>query len=59
MNSYEFHIWGSNASNKNKPNMMVFDLDPDKSLSLDKLRLGVKYLKEILDNLNLKFIFKN
>ena len=34
MNSYEFHIWGSNASNKNKPNMMVFDLDPDKSLSL-------------------------
>lgn len=33
---------------------MVFDLDPDKSLSLDKLRLGVKYLKEILDNLNLK-----
>ena len=58
MNSYEFHIWGSNASNKNKPNMMVFDLDPDKSLSLDKLRLGVKYLKEILDNLNLKSFLK-
>ena len=58
MNSYEFHIWGSNASNKNKPNMMVFDLDPDKSLSLDKLRLGVKHLKEILDNLNLKSFLK-
>lgn len=58
MNSYEFHIWGSNASNKNKPNMMVFDLDPDKSLSLDKLRFGVKYLKEILDNLNLKSFLK-
>lgn len=58
MNSYEFHIWGSNASNKNKPNMMVFDLDPDKSLSFDKLRLGVKYLKEILDNLNLKSFLK-
>lgn len=58
MNSYEFHIWGSNASNKNKPNMMVFDLDPDKSLSLDKLRLGVKYLKEILDNFNLKSFLK-
>ena len=58
MNSYEFHIWGSNASNKNKPNMMVFDLDPDKTLSLDKLRLGVKYLKEILDNLNLKSFLK-
>lgn len=58
MNSYEFHIWESNTSNKNKPNMMVFDLDPDKSLSLDKLRLGVKYLKEILDNLNLKSFLK-
>lgn len=59
MNSYEFHIWGSNASNKNKPNIMVFDLDPDESLPLDKLRIGVKYLKEILDNLNLKPFLKN
>lgn len=58
MNSYEFHIWGSNASNKNKPNIMVFDLDPDESLPLDKLRIGVKYLKEILDNLNLKPFLK-
>ncbi len=58
MNSYEFHIWGSNASNKNKPNIMVFDLDPDESLPLDKLRLSVKYLKEILDNLNLKSFLK-
>lgn len=58
MNSYEFHIWGSNASNKNRPNIMVFDLDPDEKLSLNKLRLGVKYLKKVLDNLNLKSFLK-
>ena len=58
MNSYEFHIWGSNASNKNRPNIMVFDLDPDESLSLNKLRLGVKYLKKVLDDLNLKSFLK-
>lgn len=58
MNSYEFHIWGSNATKKNYPNMMVFDFDPDEKLSLETLRLGVKYLKEILDNLNLKAFLK-
>ena len=58
MNSYEFHIWGSNASKNNYPNMMVFDFDPDEKLSLETLRLGVKYLKEILDNLNLKAFLK-
>ena len=58
MNSYEFHIWGSNASKNNYPNMMVFDFDPDEKLSLETLRLGVKYLKEILDNLNLKSFLK-
>lgn len=58
MNSYEFHIWGSNASKNNYPNMMVFDFDPDEKLSLETLRLGVKFLKEILDNLNLKAFLK-
>lgn len=58
MNSYEFHIWGSNATKNNYPNMMVFDFDPDEKLSLETLRLGVKYLKEILDNLNLKAFLK-
>lgn len=58
MNSYEFHIWGSNASKNNYPNMMVFDFDPDEKLPLKTLRRGIKYLKEILDNLNLKSFLK-
>ena len=58
MNSYEFHIWGSNIKHLEKPNMMVFDLDPDEHLSLKKLRDGVKDLKSILDELNLKSFLK-
>ena len=50
MNSYEFHIWGSKTEDINHPDILVFDLDPDESLSLNKLREGVKDLKQILDN---------
>lgn len=58
MNSIEFHIWGSNANNYNHPNYMVFDLDPDEKLNIDKVRQGVKDLKSILDSLNLKSFLK-
>lgn len=58
MNSYEFHIWGSKVNNINQPDMMVFDLDPDEKLSLDKVREGVKDLKSILDELKLKSYLK-
>ena len=58
MNSYEFHIWGSKASDVNHADMLVFDLDPDEKLSLTKLREGVKDLKEILDQYNLESFLK-
>ena len=58
MNSFEFHIWGSLVSDINHPDMMVFDLDPEESLSLDKIQDGVKDLKKILNELNLKASIK-
>ncbi len=58
MNSYEFHIWGSHIKSLEKPDIMVFDLDPDEKLSIKKLREGVKDLKMILDKLNLKSYLK-
>lgn len=58
MNSIEFHTWGSKINNLNSPDIMVFDLDPDENLSLDKLREGVKDLKSILDELKLKSYLK-
>jgi len=58
MNSIEFHIWGSKVNNLEHPDVMVFDLDPDELLSLKKIREGVKDLKSILDDLNLKSFLK-
>jgi len=53
MNTIEFHIYGSPINSPEKPDIMVFDLDPDEKLSLAKLRQGVRDLKSILDDLNL------
>lgn len=55
MNSYEFHIWGSSIANIDKPNILVFDLDPDEGMSLSKIRQGVRDLKSVLD----EFAFKS
>ena len=58
MNSIEFHIWGSKVNDLENPDYMVFDLDPDEKLSLTKLRQGVKDLKSILDDLELRSFLK-
>ena len=58
MNSYEFHVWGCLASDLSHADMLVFDLDPDELLSLNKLREGVKDLKSILDEYELSSFLK-
>lgn len=58
MNGIEFHIGGSKVGEINKPNTLVFDLDPDENLSLSKVRQGVRDLKSILDKLKLKAFLK-
>lgn len=54
----EFHTWGSKKPNIERPDVMVFDLDPDEKLSLNKLRQGVLNLKSVLDELGLKSSLK-
>lgn len=58
MGTMEFHPWGSSITKINNPNMMIFDLDPDKKLPLVKLRDAVKKVKSILDELNLVSFLK-
>ena len=58
MNSYEFHIWGSKVNDIRHADRLVFDLDPDEHLSIDKLREGVKDLKSILDDYKLESYLK-
>lgn len=54
----EFHIWGSHVDKLLKPDIMVFDLDPDEGLDLENVREGVFDLKSILDDLDLKSFIK-
>ena len=53
----EFHTYGYNMKN-DRPDIMIFDLDPDDKLSLKIVRQGVLDLKSILDSLSLKSYLK-
>lgn len=53
-NTIEFHVWGSQVDSLEKPDVMVFDLDPDEGMNLDQIRQGVRDLKGVLVELGLK-----
>lgn len=57
-NAVEFHVWASRKSSPYRPDVMVFDLDPDEGLPLKEVRRGVTDLKEVLDCLGLKSFLK-
>ena len=58
MGTLEFHTWGSRADNIEKPDIMVFDLDPDEGMGLEQVRQGVKDIKSLLDRLSLNSFLK-
>ena len=53
MGTVEFHAWGSQVDHLEMPDMIVFDLDPDEGLDLERVRTGVRDMKTILDELSL------
>ena len=58
MGTLEFHTWGSRADDLEKPDIMIFDLDPDEGMDLETVRQGVKDVKSILEQLSLKSFLK-
>lgn len=58
MGTLEFHTWGSTIKELEKPDMMVFDLDPDLGMDLSAVRQGVRDIKGILDELSLTSYLK-
>lgn len=56
--SVEFHVWGSRTEQIERPDCMVFDLDPDEGLPLQSLRRGVRDLKAVLEELRLPAFLK-
>jgi bifunctional non-homologous end joining protein LigD len=58
MGTLEFHTWGSRADDLEKPDIMVFDLDPDEGMDLETVRQGVRDVKSILEQLSLRSYLK-
>lgn len=58
MGTLEFHTWGSRVDELEKPDIMVFDLDPDEGIDLSTVRQGVKDLKIVLAELSLSSYLK-
>ena len=54
----EIHPWGSRADNPEKPDRLVFDLDPDPELGWKEVIQGARMLRERLDELGLKSFVK-
>jgi bifunctional non-homologous end joining protein LigD len=54
MGVLELHLWGSMADDVEKPNRMIFDLDPDEGLGFTEVKQAAKDLKKRLENLDLE-----
>lgn len=54
----EFHTWGSRIESLEKPDLLVFDLDPDEGMDLSQVRAAVFDLKSLLDELDLVSFLK-
>ena len=54
MNVVEFHTWNSVKQKVDKPDRMIFDLDPGEGVKFDQVREGAQLMKALLDELGLR-----
>ncbi|GAA4023268.1 DNA ligase D [Sphingomonas swuensis] len=54
MNTIEFHGWGSRIDPLEKPDRLVFDLDPDEGLGFDRVKTAALRLRDMLADLGLE-----
>ncbi|SFF07870.1 ATP-dependent DNA ligase LigD phosphoesterase module/ATP-dependent DNA ligase LigD polymerase module [Sulfitobacter brevis] len=53
MGTIEFHIWGSRRDRLERPDRMVFDLDPDEGLGFDAVKEAAVDIRDTLQGLGL------
>jgi bifunctional non-homologous end joining protein LigD len=58
MGGVELHTCNATADNIDKPDCMVFDLDPDPALPWKKVVEGARLTKVVLDELGLRSFLK-
>ncbi len=58
MGTIEFHTWNAVVSNIEKPDRMVFDLDPDTSLGWERMIEAAQLTRSLLEELGLESFCK-
>lgn len=53
MGTIEFHGWGSRSSDVEKPERMVFDLDPDEGMGFDEVKAAARDIRDHLADIGL------
>jgi len=54
----ELHPWAARAPRLDRPDRLIFDLDPDDKLPWNDLVIGVRLLKTLLDEIRLRSFLK-
>jgi bifunctional non-homologous end joining protein LigD len=48
MSTLEFHIWGSRITELEKPDRIIFDIDPDEGLDFGNVRDAARHIRAVL-----------
>ena len=54
MGVLELHIWGSRIDDVDKPDRLVFDLDPDPAVGFERVRVAAAAMRDALEALGLE-----
>jgi bifunctional non-homologous end joining protein LigD len=58
MQALELHVWGAKAATIERPDTMIFDLDPDSGLSWTMIVAAARRTRSVLDELGLVALVK-
>jgi bifunctional non-homologous end joining protein LigD len=58
MNVIEFHTWNSTVKKLDRPDRLIFDLDPGEGVAFDRVREGALLVRAMLDELGLASFVK-